>query len=89
MFSFIQGPLFRTKLTHERVYNFKHIHAVEAGMESFITLIVSSRMKHGIIYQHLIVSMKHFSYHEEILFFRIYKLTESSYKIMIQAVCYI
>ena len=61
MFSSVKSPILRSELAKQGVHNFKHIHAVKTGMQAFIALIISGGMQHAIIYQSVIVPMKHFT----------------------------
>ena len=60
MFSFIQGPVLRTKLTQKRMNDLKHIHAVKAGIQTLIAFVVGSTMAHLIIYELVVVAVKQF-----------------------------
>ena len=66
MLAAVQRPVFRAELAQQRVDNFKHIHTVEAGIQSLIAFIVGGRMQHGIIHQPVVIPMQHFSDEKEI-----------------------
>ena len=88
-FASIKCPVFRTKLTQERVDDLKHIHGVEAGEQSLVTFIVCGRMQHGIIHQAVVIAVQHFSHQEEIRFQTVTECPEFPDKILIQTVSHI
>ena len=62
----IETPLFRTVLAVQGVCDFKHIHAVETGINAFITFIVCAAVEHFVIYNQVIVSEQYFADVEQI-----------------------
>ena len=66
LFDPVYSDGFRAELAQQRMDNFKHIHTVEAGIQSLIAFIVGGRMQHGIIHQPVVIPMQHFSDEKEI-----------------------
>ncbi len=61
VFSFVKGPILRTELPHQGMDDLEHIHAVKAGIQPLIALIIGSGMEHAVIDQTVIVAVKHLS----------------------------
>ena len=74
MFSFVQSPVFRPELPHQRMIDLKHIHAVKAGMKSLITFIVCSGMQHPVVHHLVIIPMEHLAHEEKLILLSIRKI---------------
>jgi len=61
MFSAVNAPLFRSVLTIQRVRNLKHVHAVEAGINTFIAFIVGAAVQHFVIDDLIVVPEENLS----------------------------
>ena len=58
----IQGPVLRAKLAQERVGDLKEIEAIQAGVKSFVALVVGGGMKHRVTQNAVIVPTQDFTY---------------------------
>ena len=61
MFSTVNAPLFRSVLTVQRVRDLKHVHAVEAGINTFIAFIVGAAVQHFVIDDLIVVPEENLS----------------------------
>ena len=68
MFSAVNAPLFRSVLTIQRVRNLKHVHAVEAGINTFIAFIVGAAVQHFVIDDLIVVPEENLSDQGEVRF---------------------
>ena len=89
MLSFVQCPIFRSKLPKQRMDNLKHIHTVKAAEKPFIALIVCCGMKHTVIHQAVIIPMQHLPNQEELLLQPTCKTPKPAHKSLIQAIRHI
>jgi len=57
VFTLIECPVVRSELAQQGVVDLKHIHAVEAGIKSFVALIVGHRVQHGIVHPLIVIAV--------------------------------
>ena len=61
MLSAVNAPILWSELAVQGMCDFKKIHAIEAGIKSFITFVIRATVKHFIIDNLVIISEKNFS----------------------------
>ena len=84
--SAIETPGIRSELAHERMVDLKHVHAVKAGEQAFIALIVGRAVELSLSHDGLVVAAKDLADQVEILLERIRKSAQPSDEISVQAV---
>ena len=67
----------------------KHVHAVEAGEQSLVALVIRYGVEHLVIHHSVIISMQHFPYQKEILLLTVTEAPQPSCKVFVQAICHI
>ena len=65
---------------------FKHVHAVKAGKQTLVTLIIGGGMQHLVVYHLVVVAVQHLAQQIEFRFQAVRKRTQPSHKIMIQTI---
>ena len=61
MLSTVKRPVLRSELPQQGVIDLKHIHAVEAGMQSLVAFVVRHGMQHGVIHDLVVITMQRFT----------------------------
>ena len=84
--STVQAPGVRSELAHERVIDLKHIHAVEAGEQPLVALIVGRAVQHAFSHDGLVVAAQDLANQIEVLLERIRKAAQASDEVPVQAV---
>ena len=64
----IAAPVFRTELLHKGMDYLEHVHAVEAGVESFIACVVCAAVQHAFSYELSIIAVKQLAQEQELIF---------------------
>ena len=67
----------------------KHIHAVKAGVDPFVTLVVCAAVQHLVIYDQVIVSEENFTDQCKARFELFTEMAEPLHEVVVQAVSYI
>ena len=82
----VQAPRIGAELTHEGMDDFKHIHAVEAGEQSLVALVVSRAVQFPFTHDGLVVAAKDLADQIEVLLERVRIAPESSDEVPVEAV---
>ena len=82
----VETPVFRSKLPQQGMVDLKHIHAVKAGEQPLIALIVRGGVQHLVVHHLVVIAVKHLTQQIELRFQTVRERPEPSHEIVVQTV---